>query len=362
MSRRSAEPAAARRRASGAAFGLVADPMDPRGFYVSHRKKVGEQKTADGVVYDRYRYYAQRWEPRRRQAGSAAANINIPGPADPHLEVGAAAGEARMFLTQDTQYRTDGRAATKRYYVADHRLSLLRQVTVAERAGGRVAGHASVLTDLYPAALLVEADKLLINGRPQKNYWYGWRRRRGGRPACDLGTGEHRPAARRRRCPAGRPTSDRLLVFDMTGNKLDDGVRPADPHVQRAADGHPRGQAVREPDGQRQLLPVRRSAAAAAATASWWSTSANPAAPRGVRFLRTLGFATPHRVLRRRRLRRLGALRPVPHEPRRARGPADRTDHVVTRGSTRTAGPASPSRRRVRTRVGSGACGAHRSG
>ena len=66
--------------------------MAPAGFYVTYRKKVGEQTTADGVVYTRYKYFAQRWEPVNDK-WAASARHQHPRPADPHLEVGAAAGE-----------------------------------------------------------------------------------------------------------------------------------------------------------------------------------------------------------------------------------------------------------------------------
>ncbi len=74
-------------------FGLVADPVAPAGFYVTHRKKVGEQKTADGVNYFRYKYYAQRWEPVNDK-WTGGASINIPGRLIRTWKSGAAAGEA----------------------------------------------------------------------------------------------------------------------------------------------------------------------------------------------------------------------------------------------------------------------------
>ena len=45
------------------AFGLVADPVAPSGFYVTDRKKVGETTTRRRRVYTRFKYFAQRWEP-----------------------------------------------------------------------------------------------------------------------------------------------------------------------------------------------------------------------------------------------------------------------------------------------------------
>ncbi len=106
-----------------------------------------------------------------------------------------------MFLTQDMQYRAMG-DGMMRYYVADHRLALLRQVTVAGAPAAELLDM-KVLVDLYPAALLVDSDKLLINGRQQQNYWYGWGGDVAGGPARPWAAPP--PAPPRRRCPAGRP-------------------------------------------------------------------------------------------------------------------------------------------------------------
>ena len=109
-----------------------------------------------------------------------------------------------MFLTQDMQYRAMGEGMM-RYYVADYRLSLLRQVTVAGAPAAELLDM-QVLVDLYPAALLVDSDKLLINGRQQQNYWYGWGGDVGGRAGRrPRRRGSSRQRRGGRRCPAGRP-------------------------------------------------------------------------------------------------------------------------------------------------------------
>jgi hypothetical protein len=266
-------------------FGLVADPVAPSGFYVTNRKRVGEQKTADGVTYVRYKYYAQRWEPvGERWVGGDS--INIPGRLIRTWKSGAGAGGSRMFLSQDTQYRSVG-DGTMRYWVADHRLSLLRQVQVAGAAAAELL-DTKVLQDLYPAALLVDGDKLLINGRQQLNYWYGW----GGdvaRPS--VGVASPGGVAAAEPLPSWETTSDRLIVFDMTGNKLSEAYNQATRMYNVQLMGTHAGK-----------LFVNLTGNGGFYKSSWGQGGggdgilvvdiSNPSNPRGVRFLRTLGFAT----------------------------------------------------------------------
>jgi Beta propeller domain/LVIVD repeat len=266
-------------------FGLVADPVAPAGFYVTHRKKVGEQKTADGVNYFRYKYYAQRWEPVNDK-WTGGASINIPGRLIRTWKSGAAAGEARMFLTQDMQYRAMG-DGMMRYYVADHRLALLRQVTVAGAPAAELLDM-KVLIDLYPAALLVDSDKLLINGRQQQNYWYGW----GGdvavsRPAVGGTTASSGAAA----LPSWETTSDRLVVFDMSGNKLGEAYNQATRMYNVQLMGTHAGKLFVNLTGNGSFYRSRWGQGGGGDGILVIDIS-NASAPRGVRFLRTLGFAT----------------------------------------------------------------------
>ena len=81
----------------------------------------------------RYKYYAQRWEPEGN-GWAAAPRHQHAGP--PVRTWSSGAGE-RMFLAQDTTYRTVDAMARTSAGSRDYRLSLLRQVTV----GGKPAAE-----------------------------------------------------------------------------------------------------------------------------------------------------------------------------------------------------------------------------
>ena len=136
-----------------------------------------------------------------------------------------------MFLSQDTSYRIVMEEMNKRW-VSDYRLSLLRQVTVAGKPAAELL-DARVLTDLYPAALLVEGDRMFINGRPQKNYYFGF-----GAPGVvtptvappplpppppppvGVGARADEETTLTAPLPSWETTSDRLMIFDLAANRL----------------------------------------------------------------------------------------------------------------------------------------------
>jgi hypothetical protein len=270
------------------AFGMVADPVAPQGFYVSTRKKVGDVKGADGISYTQYKYFAQRWEPKA-DVWTAVADINTPGRLVRTWQSGA--GE-RMFLSQDTNYRVVG-DGMNRSWVYDYRLSLLRQVTVAGQPAAELL-DGRVLTDLYPSALLVDGDKLFLNGRPQQNYFYGYYPGGGGPvPPSGVGVAVAGPAssASPAPLPSWETTSDRLMIFDLTANKLAVAYdQPTRMYNVQLMGAH-QGKLFINLAGNGQYY-------------SYGNTSygggdgilvvdvAKPAAPKGVHFLRTLGFAT----------------------------------------------------------------------
>ncbi len=262
-------------------FGVVADPAEPAGFYVSTRKRIGETRTPDGVTYTRYKYFAQRWEPEG--AGWAAVHdINTPGRLIRTWRSGA--GE-RMFLAQDSNYRILTEDQNKRW-VSDYRLSLLREATV----GGQPAAElrdARVLTDLYPAALLVDGDRLFINGRPQKNYYWGF-------PGVGVATPPPLPTAPvgpRPQALAAEPTwettSDRLMIFDLSSARLTPAYDQATRMYNIQLMGTDKGKLFINLAGNGGYY-----GGSGGGDGILVVDVSNPQAPRGLRFLRTLGFAT----------------------------------------------------------------------
>ncbi len=269
-------------------FGMVADPMAPDGFWVSYRRKIGEMTTREGLVYTRYKYFAQRWEPEG--AGWAARyDINTPGRLIRTWQKGGGAGAgARMFLAQDSSYRvvTEGQNSS---YVSDYRLSLLRQVEVGGKPAAELLGS-RVLENLSPGGLILEGDTLLINGKPGLNAFWGVGGGGGVAPP-----GISRPAvgavtSALLETPGWETTSDRLMIFDLSDSQLalvyDEPTRMYNMQLMAAHEGKlfvnlggnagyydPYGGA----GGGDGILVVDVS---------------NSQAPKGIKFLRTLGFAT----------------------------------------------------------------------
>jgi hypothetical protein len=256
------------------------------GFYITNRKKVGEQKGADGVVYTRYKYYAQRWEPVGDK-WAAQHDINTPGRLIRTWKSGAG---ARMFLSQDNQYRAVG-TGMQRYWVNDYRLSLLRQVTVQNQPAAELL-DSRVLTDVYPGALLIEGEKLLINGRQQINYWYGW----GGDVA--VGTGRVAPAGSASSSsgapaplPSWESTSDRLMILDLSGNKLATAYDKPTRMYNMQLMGTHQGKLFINLTGNGQYYGYYGGSYGGGDGILVVDVN-NASAPKGIKFLRTLGYAT----------------------------------------------------------------------
>jgi hypothetical protein len=171
-------------------YGFIADPVDPKGFFLSRRMKAGEIKIPDGSVFTQYRYVAQRWEPDGN-GWAPRYQINIPGRL---LRTFQNANGERHFLSQDMTYKVAARHGT-RYWMPDPRLALSRQVPGAA-AGAEPAAQlldSRILLDLLPTSLVVEGDKVLLSARPR------------GVEAVD---------------PTRESSSDRLLIIDMAANQL----------------------------------------------------------------------------------------------------------------------------------------------
>jgi hypothetical protein len=266
------------------AFGVVADPVDPNGFYITRRKKVEEVKTMEGAIFTRYRYYAQRWEPDAEK-WAMKYEVNTPGRLVRTWKSGA--GD-RMFLAQDTTYRTQ-MEGENRVWFADHRLSLLRQVMLATGPAAELLGTMK-LTDLYPSALLVEGDKLLMNARPQKNYFYGFGYGGGAvaTPGVAVSPGGVAVPAE---LPSWETTSDRLIIVDTSQNRLDIAYDKATRMYNVQLMGTHQGKLFVNLMGTGGYSYYDRGAVGGGDGILVIDVS-KPAAPEGVRFLRTLGYAS----------------------------------------------------------------------
>jgi hypothetical protein len=270
------------------AFGMVADPVAPQGFYVSYRKALDQQTTPEGIVYSRYKYYAQRWEPEGDR-WVARHDINTPGRLIRTWKSGA--GD-RMFLSQDNAYRKVTDTMNNSSWVSDYRLSLLRSTSVNGKPAAELLAN-RVLTDLYPGGLMIEGDKLLLNVRPQVNVFWG--ASGGGGVAVPVAT--PRPAVgalladNASSLPSWETTSDRLMIFDLAAGKLnavyDQPTRMYNMQLMGTHQGKLFINLAGNPGYYYDPFGVGGGGDGILVV-----DIANPAAPRGIRFLRTLGFAT----------------------------------------------------------------------
>jgi hypothetical protein len=267
-------------------FGMVADPVSPQGFYVSYRKKVGEQTTPEGITYTRYRYFAQRWEPEGDR-WVARHDINTPGRL---IRTWKSGGGERMFLAQDSSYRkvTSGENTS---WVSDYRLSLLRGVTAGDKPAAELLAS-RVLTDLYPGGLMIEADKLILNARPQVNRFWG--AAEGGTGVAVPGTATPRPAVGALTAdtqPSWEMTSDRLMIFDLGAGKLDPVYDQPTRMYNMQLMGTHQGKLFVNLAGTPGYYYDPFSGVGGG-DGILVIDIADPTAPKGIRFLRTLGFAT----------------------------------------------------------------------
>ena len=230
---------------TNAASSLVADAVDPSGFYLTYRTQVG-QVTRDGQVFTQYRNYAQRWQ-FTGSAPVAAEVINLPGPL---VNTWTGPAGTRMFLTREqvyTQTATTSGTYTYYYYQSDTKLALLRQVSVGGQPAAELLDDRTFSGNSL-SALVREGNTMIVTGRPA--YYV---------------TGA-----------TWELTSDRFMVFDLSGNTLSLAYdQPTKAYYMR----------IMGIDKDRAFLNLQGDGIVVV-------DISQPAAPIGVSFLRTLGYAT----------------------------------------------------------------------
>jgi hypothetical protein len=241
-------------------YSLVGDPVDPTGFYLGRRELVGQKQRSDGTSFTEYKYYAQRWN-KSGSSFAAAEKINIPGPL---VRTWAPSVGSRHFMTEDQQYvyipptGTD----TYGYYRPDTRLHLLRQVGVDNQPAAELLAS-KVFSNLYLGGLTVQANTMYVTG--QQNYYDYYYGPTGG-SASSGGSST----------PSWEATSDRLMIFDLSNDTFatlyDQPTKAYNLQIMGANQG--RLFVNLSNDG---ILAIDVS---------------NPAQPAGVKFLRTLGWAS----------------------------------------------------------------------
>jgi hypothetical protein len=255
-------------------LGLVSDPVDRKGFYVNRRTKVGETKAADGSVFARYRTFAERRDPAAGQ-WAVTASINLPGPL---VRTWAPAAGQRLFLAQDTYWtqedRKDEKGAKVGVEIHGHvRLGLLQPVQV----GGKPAAELLDLRYFYdqsPSSLLVDGARLYVAVQPDR-FGYGYQED----VAFPASSGSAVAVSRgglTATAPDWEKQSARLVIFDVSKKKLDVSYDKATRANNVSLMGIHAGKLFVNLEGD-GILVVDAS---------------NAAQPRGIKFLRTLGWGS----------------------------------------------------------------------
>ncbi|HVZ74341.1 MAG TPA: beta-propeller domain-containing protein [Polyangia bacterium] len=254
-------------------YGLVADPVQPDGFYLTYRTYVGEQKIDGNVSLSVFKDYAQRWA-LSGGAWTGGATINLPGQL---TRTFANADGKRMFVSQDFKWGWVSDATATSPY-AGHttstlRLSLLEQTSLAGRTVASLL-DSETFDDTTPSTMALEGQTLMLVAHKQSGYYYNY-----GYPVAaaggvgvataDLVAGAP-PAA-----PADDADSDRLITFDLSGGKF--------ASLYDAPTGMYNSDVVGVHDG-RLLLSLSGDGFLVVDVA-------DASKPRGVRFVRTLGWA-----------------------------------------------------------------------
>jgi hypothetical protein len=193
-------------------YGLVADPVDPRGFYLTHREHVGDTKTGD-LSLAVFKDYAQRWDLSGGQWTPGAA-INLPGQL---TNTYATPGGERRFLTQDYKWFWVVDDAQKGTGHGDStlRLSLLRERTLAGREVGELL-DTKLFEDAYPSSMVLDGESLMLIGRHDSPYGYYYPVQGGGPVGIGVTSAGAVGAALTAPAPVADDSSDRLLIFDLS--------------------------------------------------------------------------------------------------------------------------------------------------
>jgi hypothetical protein len=232
--------------ASGGAT-VVADSVDPSSFYLTTRTKVGDV-VRDNTTFTQYRYYAQRWQ-FTATGLQPAETINLPGPL---VNTWASPNGQRMFLTREQAYTRQVSSSGSVSYQSDAKLALLGQVLLGDTTAAQLF-DTKTFTGLSLSALVHEGNTLIVTGQPYYSYYS---------TTASTQTWEQ--------------TSDRLLLLDLSQNRLDTAYdQPTKAYYLRIM-GTQKDRAFLNLQGD-GIVVVDIS---------------KPAAPTGVTFLRTLGYAT----------------------------------------------------------------------
>ncbi|MBN2574002.1 MAG: beta-propeller domain-containing protein [Deltaproteobacteria bacterium] len=193
---------------------LVADGMSPSGLYISYRARIGSTYDAQtsSTLYT-YAGYAQRWQ-RSGGAWQSEGAINLPGNL---VRTFAGAGGQRMFLTRDDIY-TSKHIDNYRQWFDNVNLKLLRQVEVDGRVGAELL-DTRLFEETSPKSMVFDGDRMYLATGIGSYYYYA-ETRGGVGIAVDTASGGAAAAAGEAGSTEPADTSDRLAIIDMSQGQL----------------------------------------------------------------------------------------------------------------------------------------------
>jgi hypothetical protein len=198
---------------------LVADSMAPTGLYISYRTRIDSSVDAQtqATLY-RYANYAQRWE-RRNGAWHADDAINIPGSL---TRTWAAANGERLLLTRDDVYASK-QVDTYWQWVDNVSLNLLRAVIVNGKPGAERLDM-QTFGDVSPRSMVYDGNRIYmtISNSP---YYYGYYMNGGIALPTAVGSSSGVATSGSSGGTGGSTdpapdTSDHLAIMDMSQRKL----------------------------------------------------------------------------------------------------------------------------------------------
>jgi hypothetical protein len=148
---------------------LVPDDMSSSAVYLSYRVQIGSSSdpVSQATLYN-YAGYIQQWT-RKNGAWQTGSAINIPGSLT--RTWGAATGE-RLLLTRDDTYSTKQTANNYWQWTDTVNLKLLRPIDVNGKAGAEVL-DSKALTDVSPRSMVYDGDRIYMT-LSNTPYYYGY--------------------------------------------------------------------------------------------------------------------------------------------------------------------------------------------
>ncbi len=235
-------------------YGLVPDGSDAKSFYLTYRVAKGPVKIGSYTLYT-YKYYAQRWT-KGVGGWTFGAPVNVPG----RLIKAYKDKGQQLLLTYDFTYKKKA-SNNSSYWVPSYRLNLLRRVNYGGKPLAELLDFNN-FKSLSLKDLVLDGSKLFVNARNYSYYYYY-----DGYANTSSTTDDY---------------SDRLMLFDLSGHKLNLQYEGATGTYNVRLMGTHKGRLFAYLPGDGVLV----------VDASTKNPTTGKLEPTGQQFMRTLGYAT----------------------------------------------------------------------